>query len=182
MIGESDISIWTDPRAWSALVALCTALWAIFSNTREWSRNRLLKGIEIVDKFADKFDSKEYRLARSNAADWLLNPARDINYPAEPLMKVLGLFESLSYMHKKGVVETETVWHYFSSWIIPYVYMASEEIKNINNEDKTCFEDLKDLHDQLIIMERTKYGEQHRTYIMSKKAHQEFLNSEKNLT
>lgn len=165
-------------EVWSVLIAVLAAIWAIWANTLEWKRSRFIKGIELLDTYRCDFSDEPLRNKRRQAARYLLEEKRDHNNPPEALVDILDFFECIAYLKKRKLFEIETVWHFFASWILPYVAAANEEIKRIRSDDSTLFEDLLNLYTDIESIEKKRHPSHKSFHIVSPPEVKSFLKGE----
>lgn len=69
---------------------------------------------------------------------------------------LINFFETLAYLHRKGAVSTESVWHYFGSWLLPYHEACRTYVGERQKVDPNCYNEFSALYSAVFQCEREK--------------------------
>lgn len=181
------VSIWSafpdTAQGWTALVSSVALIWTMIAQITVWNRDRFSRGLENLGKLDERFETVDFRELRKRAASYLLRgaPAED-KEGDEALQGVLNLFETIGYLHRRKMVRIEAVWHYFASWLLPYVAAAETYLKRKRADDLGIYCELLPLYKKVLAHEVELTGEGRTGHIVGKGAVDEFLNVEAKLS
>lgn len=99
------------------LVALAAFLWSLWVFISAKRRERFKLGIDLMMKLGERFESTTMREHRATAAA-ALAAKRKGNITA--LDSVLDFFEEVAFLRRRGAVDVEAVYEYFSYWLELY--------------------------------------------------------------
>jgi len=150
-------------EGWAALAAVVGVLVAIGVPVTESRQSRFSQEIGIMSQLDARFETPEFRSFRRGAATWLLagRPESDV-VGHDATRALLNFFETLAYLHRRGAVSTESVWHYFGTWLMPYHEACKPYVRERQQEDPNCFAEVSALYDAVFQCEREKRN-YHRT-------------------
>jgi hypothetical protein len=171
-------------EGWAAVIAAIGVAASVAGLVWNAMRSRAAKAIEIIAQLDAKFDSVEMRRARQWAAAYLLAPNSE---PDSPLRKrdkvgldeVFDFFESVAYLWHKKFLDTEIVWHFFSSWFLPYVHAGTITIVTERGEDNTRHSETVKLWIKMKEYEKKRVGSKDLDHILSDEKVRQFLESER---
>lgn len=163
-------------EGWSALIAAVAATWAVVANTIEWKRGRLLKGIELIEAYSKEFDSAAFSEKRKIAATYLLS--KDNDEPPGELCEILDFFEGIGFVHGKNLIEAETIWHSFASWLLPYSVATADVVARLRKIDPTLYEDFIVLCKAVESVEAKRHPSQTTLHLISAMHVKRFLKEE----
>ncbi|HEX7048296.1 MAG TPA: hypothetical protein VF275_12065 [Gammaproteobacteria bacterium] len=131
---------------WSALSAVVGVIAVICFQVAEWRRQRFAKGIDTVAQLDSRWDSVEFRDIRREAAAYLIDGNSTTEAAGEEAVRtVLNFYETLGFLNRKNVIDSEAIWHFFGSWIFPY-YHASKPVRDKSRQlDPNCYSELESL-------------------------------------
>lgn len=165
----------------SALVAVIAAIWAIVAQTRESRRSRIATGFDVLARLNDQFEGSGFRRTRKQAALYLSLCPDDDASGDDAAMSILNFFEGVAYPWKKGLVDTEAIWHSFGAWLLPY-YRATDAIRaRERGKDRDAFTDMDELYEAVKAFKSKKFGKTSVDPLLSDSAIREFLTDESNL-
>ena len=127
------------------LVAICALIYQI-------RRSRFSLNVELCLKLEDKFNSPDFRKARSNAAKLILKKQFD---KAED---IFDFFETIGYLVREEALDKKIVWSTFFEWVQGYWSSGLKYILDSRQEDKdqTIWEDFEYLHTELLKIQRER--------------------------
>ncbi|KWN79229.1 hypothetical protein WM24_27295 [Burkholderia ubonensis] len=134
----------------SAIVAVVSLTW------QAW-RARFNQRIDLILKFAERFEKPEWRSTRSDAAR-ALRADRNTQEPA--VSEILSFFEEVGFLFDRGAVDLEAVYEFFEYWLTPY-YQATGAYKAWERQDTGCadlYTKLDKLFDALTKLEIRRFG------------------------
>jgi hypothetical protein len=166
------------PAAWSALFTGIGLIWAFTAQTIEWRRNRFVRGIDAITGLDRRFDSPEFRKTRREAATFLLRTSSDDDSEDGALFDVLDFFETVGYLWRKKLIDTETAWHFFASWLLPYVAASESIIAHSRKDDPSLFRELDKMFIEVKYFERTQHPSHEADHLLSRDSIADFLRSE----
>lgn len=168
-------------EAWSALIAAIGVVITIIFQIRTWQQTNFARKIDLIANFDNRFETQEFREIRRNASTYLLDPDDGGAEGREAVCAVINFFETLGYLYSKGTIDKESVWHFFSSWLIPY-YVASETVRFEKSEnDSNVYIEFKKLYDVVTKEEIKRHPSNGLNHITDEDAIKEFLTSEAKL-
>src|SRR5439155_4304301 len=101
--------------------------------------------------------SAEFREQRRRAATFLISKDESDDLGREALHGVLNFFETLGFFYSKKITGSETLWHFFGTWVLPYYVGAQVFIERQRKQDPNVYSELKSLFDALCSIERKKH-------------------------
>lgn len=135
-------------------VGVAVAIWIAYQQNE---RARFSQEIQIVSQLDSRFDSPEFRLVRGRAAAWLAGGARaEDQEGVVAIRSLVDFFETLGYLHRREVISSETAWHYFGSWILPYYEACKDFIRREQDGDPNCYTEFVGLREAVFQVEREK--------------------------
>jgi hypothetical protein len=133
-------------EAWSALAGCGGVVVAFIAMIVESKRSRLVHSIDVISNLDVRFETPEFRQTRRKAAQYLLKGDGNDDEGKEAVMDVLNFFEFVGYLCKRHVIEHETAWQFFASWLVPYYCAAHRIIQERQLSDPNCLCELKKLY------------------------------------
>ncbi|SFT45607.1 DUF4760 domain-containing protein [Paraburkholderia aspalathi] len=130
----------------SALFAACAVWVAVWSFHSQVQQSKITLGVEVLMKLNDDFDSQRMRTKRALAAKSLKD------HPGEgtaDIDAVLDFIEGVALFERRGVIETEFVWHDFYEWFSPYYHLTKTYRAEVRNRDSTIWVDLEGLYQRV---------------------------------
>ncbi len=106
-----------------SLIALAAFLWTLIAFLNAKKRERFKLGIDLMMKLGDRFESAAMREQRVVAA-FALATKRKGDIPA--LDTVLDFFEEVAFLWRRGAVDVESVYEYFSYWLELYTRASAD--------------------------------------------------------
>jgi len=94
-------------------------------------RARYNQRIDLIVKFAERFDKAEMRAMRANAARAL---QRDRTTDDSSVIEVLNFFEDISFLLTRKAIDDDAVYEFFSYWAMRY-YFATIAVRREMNRD-----------------------------------------------
>jgi hypothetical protein len=144
------------PEAWSALASGVGIIVAVIAIVVESRRSRFVSGVELIMKLDEKFESNEFRRRRARAAEHLKSDFKDGMEGQVALEDVLNFFEMLGFFHRKGAVDSETVWHTFGTWVVSYYALSRDYIALCRQEDVAWYRELTSLYEATKAFDQTE--------------------------
>jgi hypothetical protein len=129
----------------------------------------------------DRFESPEFRETRRAAATHLLSGGDADGAGAAAVADVLNFFETVAFLYRKEVLDAETVWHYFASWLLPYYASCEQHIAKEQHEDPNCYRELKPLQEAVFRIEERERSYQGANRLSAKPYLEQFLERESTL-
>ncbi len=169
----------------SAIMAVISSLIAIYAIVHEFRRSRFSFGMDLLFKITDQFNHPDFTLKRIAAAKFLLKLKDKTDYYkwiCPDLDEILDFFQIVGSLTRRGALDKNIVWEYYSYWVNNY-YVASEQyIKLCQQEFPQTYEDIVWLHKLFIKLENKEYKFTKRKYSdPSPAALKQFLIDESNL-
>jgi len=169
------------PEAWSALFAAVGVVVAIFLQIGEWRRAKFSRGIEIVAALDVRFEGPELRELRRQAAAYLSKPSPNDQAGREAARAIINFFETLGFLHAKGVVDAESAWHFFGSWLLPY-HAATKTLRvQISEGDPNVFSEFGKIYSAVEDVEKSRHPSNDTSHIIGPDALERFLLQEAGL-
>lgn len=110
---------------WMPIIASIGLIITVIFQIVEWRRSRFARGLETIAALDARFESPEFREIRRRAAAYHLAESKDDRAGEEAAITVINFFETIGFLQEKKVLDSNMVWHFFASWLIPY-YVASD--------------------------------------------------------
>jgi hypothetical protein len=127
--------IWAALPSWIALIiALITAMIAVFGLVQEGRLTKFTLGATLLVRLEDKFDETGMVAKRKRAAQALsahLDPAA--------AREVLDFFEEIGILLQKGALDLDLVYNEFSYHAISYWVQCHDYIEKCRSDDPTWF-------------------------------------------
>jgi len=111
----------------------------------------------------------------------LLNPGAGDRAGEEAARTVLNFFETIGFLHGKKVVETETIWHFFVSWLLPYYFASDEVISMVRSRDPNSLTELERLFHAVRRIEESRHPSKDSVHLITPSALKGFLEEEASL-
>lgn len=111
----------------SAVVAVLGLMW------QAW-RARYNQRIDLILKFAERFEKPEWRRIRAKAAS-ALRENRDTSETA--VSDVLSFFEEIGFLFDRKAIDLDAVYEFFEFCLIPY-YQATESYVARERQETRC--------------------------------------------
>jgi hypothetical protein len=108
---------------WSGAAAAFAALIVALVNWLQLRHSRFALGVDIILKQEALFDAAKMRADRSRAASALKNGT-----DATDLEPVLDFFEIIGLLVRRGAIDKEIAWNYYSHWVLRYAAFARAQI------------------------------------------------------
>ena len=146
-----------------------------------WARKELLtRGIDILIKLDQRFDSADFREHRRRAAAFLGDFEHSKSgHGLEALHSVLGLFETIAFFHEKNLIDAESAWTFFGHWALPYYLISKQRVIDI---DKHHYQKLKSLVKKFESLDLNDVGSEQFRFMNSDKYKSDFLLSEQGIS
>lgn len=134
----------------SAGVAVVGLIW-------QASRARFNQRIDLILKFAERFEKREWQQVRANAAKKLRADPKT----QEPAVgNLMSFFEEVGFLFHRKAVDLDAVYEFFEYWLTPY-YQASTAYREWERQDSGCgdlYTKLDELFDALTHLEIRRTG------------------------
>jgi hypothetical protein len=128
-----------------------------------------------------RFDGPEFREVRRRAASYLAIPSNPDQAGAEAARAVVNFFESVGFLYNKSVIDAESAWHFFGSWVLPY-YIASQALRAKGAAgDPTVYCEFEKLYKAVKRIEEERHPSGDVIHITGPEAIAEFLEAERGL-
>jgi hypothetical protein len=156
--------------ATTALIALFVAALATFFQIKALRHAWLSNSASMVTKFVDDWQSRQYRIFRKRFATQLLEvrEMKTKDPQAEDFIKkigivdlpVLGFFENVAYLTRRGVLDKGMIWNKFF-WELERYYIAitqpADLLKECRKGDQTTiYSELEWLYKDLLAYDRAQ--------------------------
>ncbi len=169
----------------SAMMAVISSLIAIYAIVHQSKRSSFALGMDLLFKINDQFNHPDFTLKRIAAAKFLLKLKDKTNYDkwiCPDLDEILDFFQTIASLIRRGALDKDIVWEYYSYWLNNY-YAASEEyIKLCQKEFPQTYEGVELLHKLFVKLENKEYKFTKRKYTDPSPAEiKRFLIDESNL-
>ncbi|MGH9759857.1 MAG: DUF4760 domain-containing protein [Blastocatellia bacterium] len=166
----------------SSLINSVAALGALLAAVAALYQAKKLSSSISVDsslKLDDRFGSLEFRCQRAAAAHYLLKKTAN----DEALSEVLDFFDTLGYLVKIRAIDKRLVWNVFFFVVQGYWHTAKEHIQRNRRDDPTIWQNLHDLYNTLVKIEKEERGKtgSDSDVVLSQYALSQFLEAEANL-
>ena len=163
------------PEAISAAAASAGVIAAIWLQIAEWKRSRFARGIDAISALDARFDGPELREVRRRAAAYFLDPKPDDVEGTEAAQHLMNFFETLGFLYEKQVIDDESVWHFFASWILPY-YRESQALRTeIAKDDPNVYSSFRKVYDAVRKCEERRHASRQSVHILADDAVRAFL-------
>lgn len=136
--------------AWASVVAVLVALIALIAESK---RSRFSAGVEIILRLDKDFYSPYFKEIRKQAAFAFRNKDYS-NGSNAAIDSILNFFEGVAFFTKRGIVDKETVWYFFFTYLYRFWHFAGEYITNERKFDPTIWTGCIHLYSQLLKIEK----------------------------
>ncbi|WP_175948574.1 DUF4760 domain-containing protein [Burkholderia pyrrocinia] len=130
-----------------------SAIVAVISLSWQARRARFNQRIDLMLKFAERFEKPEWRKTRADAARAL---RADRQTHDEAVSDLLAFFEEIGFLFDCRAVDLDAVYEFFSYWLSPY-YQAARDYITWERQDTGCtdlYTKLEKLYEALDSLER----------------------------
>ena len=84
--------------------------------------------------------------------------------------EILNFFETLAFLHRRGAVDADAVWHYFATWLLPYYRALMPLIQREQQTDPNIYHEFFALYEAVFQVEREKRNYRGTELVVSKEA------------
>lgn len=172
----------SSPQGWSAVVAIVALIWTMITQTIAWRRDRYSRGVESLSKLDERFETAEFRAVRKSAAAYLLTSSDNDTKGKQALRTVLNLFENIGFLYRMEMVTPEMVWHYFGSWLLPYVFASGPTIKREQHDDPLVYCELEAIFNAVSAYDSRRHPKGGSDHVLAAEAIRRFLQDESELS
>lgn len=134
----------------SALVAAVAAGIAAWSFHTQTKQSKTTLGVDVLLKLDNDFSNPRMLAKRARAATALKGqPGKGSN----DINGVLDFFEGVALFERRGVIETEFVWHTFYEWFATYYYLTQAYRAEERKRDPSVWADLDGLYERVSLLQ-----------------------------
>lgn len=159
--------------AWASVGAVLVALIALIAESK---RSRFLAGVEIILKLDKDFYSPYFKEIRKQAAVAFRSGEYSIGSYA--IDSILNFFEGVAFFTKRGIVDKETVWYFFFTYLYRFWHFAEEYVIKEREFDPTIWTGCIHLYSQLLKIEKRARQNLGGNIELSKEDLEKFLSEE----
>jgi hypothetical protein len=134
----------------SAAVAAVAAGIAAWSFHIQVQQSKTTLGVDVLLKLDNDFGSPRMLAKRARAATALKDQPGKGN---SDINGVLDFFEGVALFERRGVIETEFVWHSFYEWFSTYYYLTQAYRAEERKRDHTVWLDLDGLYERVSLFQ-----------------------------
>lgn len=165
-------------EGWSALATGIAVIVAISAIVIESRRARFSHSLQIMGRLDERFESLEFRETRRRAAAYLISRGETDPHGEAALRDVLNFFDTIGFLFRRKAVDAQTVWHYFSSWILPYYSASSKYLHGEQKRDPLCYREIEPLYNAVFAIEERERHYVDASSVTSKEAVERMLREE----
>jgi hypothetical protein len=144
------------PTVTAAAAAVGAAV-ALGNAYRQDMRAQFTQMINILSQQDARFDSPDFRVVRAKAAQWIRAGSDPDDIGGDDAARaVLNFFETLAFLHRREAVDSDAVWHYFASWLLPYHVALRPLVARSQADDPNTYREYSALYDAIFQVEREK--------------------------